>query len=323
MTTNLSVDLRELFIMPNVLERAPTGEALAEDVDAAELMPLSQARKVLAHAFGRVDQAEAKEQGGVPALEQVRRQPRNVLVGAPGSGKSTFLEWLQLKVASAEEVFALAQQQAIPLLIRVRQLDPDNLPESSALIEKATGSRDFAALMPSGWIHRQMSRGAVVLMLDGLDEVEPFVRDRRIVPWFTNICEQYPNCSFIVSSRPVGYPAGLLTRLLFCESQLLDFTEDQVLQYARHWCVAIRLARNETVAEARREGASESVWSTTLRAATFRRIGRCFTDCASRVCCTTGTSDVVSCPNSLLRKSSAPVGRLLCACRRMTVPSTN
>jgi predicted NACHT family NTPase len=146
----------------------------------------------------------------VPVLEQVKRQSRNVLVGSPGSGKSTFFEWFQLKVASAEGVFVLEGQQGIPLLLRVRQLDPNNLPADSALIEKATASRDFAALMPSGWIHRQMSDGKIILMLDGLDEVEPQVRDTQILPWFIGICRRYPKCSFLVSSRPVGYPAGLL-----------------------------------------------------------------------------------------------------------------
>jgi hypothetical protein len=190
----------------------------------------------------------------VPVLKQVRRSARNVIVGAPGSGKSTFLEWLQLKVASAEQEFVIAGQQGIPLLLRVRWLDPTSLPTGSAMIEKATGSKDFAALMPFGWLDRQMSRGAVIFMLDGLDEVEPNVRDTYLLPWFTTIVGRYPMCAFIVSSRPVGYVASALSKLSFCECELLDFTEPQITEYARHWCTAVRLARNETLAEARREG---------------------------------------------------------------------
>lgn len=257
MTTNMSVDLRELFVMPNVFARRPSGKGTTSDpANSAGLMALSKAREILGKTFGP-SQLSKQPVSSTPVLTQVRRRARNVIVGAPGSGKSTFLEWFQLKVASAEEEFVLAGQQGIPLLLRVRQLDADHLPAGSAMIEKATGSRDFAALMPSGWLDRQMSRGAVVCMLDGLDEVEPDIRDKRILPWFVVLCRKYSKCAFIISSRPVGYPAGLLRELSFAECELLDFTGEQTAEYARHWCTAIRLARNESLAEAKREGAQD------------------------------------------------------------------
>jgi hypothetical protein len=185
----------------------------------------------------------------------VKSYPRNVIIGTPGSGKSTFLEWLQVNLAAVEEELVMAGQQAIPLLLRVRQLDPRNLPLGAALIEKATASKDRTALMPDGWIDRQMENGRVLLMLDGLDEVEPELRDRHVLPWLLDLCRQYPNCRYLVSSRPVGYLSGTLESLEFAECDLLDFGEPEVTQYTCHWCTAVRLARNEPEEEARREGA--------------------------------------------------------------------
>ncbi len=178
-------------------------------------------------------------------------------IGVPGSGKSTFLEWLQLQLASVEEELVMSGKQAIPLLLRVRQLDPRNLPRGAELSEKATASKDRAALMPLGWIDRQMQAGCVLLMLDGLDETEPEIRDRYVLPWLHDLCRDYPHCRYLISSRPVGYPPGALKTLGFAECSVQDFDDTEIGEYCRHWCTAICLARNEPDEEARREGAND------------------------------------------------------------------
>ena len=219
MTTNLDVDLRELFVMSPVEVRQPPNKAENQQNPSLSPMDLGRAR------------------------EQVKRSSRTVIVGLPDAGKSTFFEWLQVKVASVEEKFVLAEQQAIPLLLRVRQLDLLNLPQGADLIEKATASRD-----------RAMKTGRVLFMIDGLDETEPEHLEKYLVPWLLNLLEKYPKCHYLISSRPVGYTPGLLREQKFVECDLLDFQEPEIRQYCRNWCTAVRLARNELETEARREG---------------------------------------------------------------------
>jgi len=260
MTTNLDVDLRELFVMPRLLARpVPEKGAGGGSAGLAALMDLKTARRAfgLSEERSAKDKPAEKEDRGVPALEQAKSRPRVVIVGVPGSGKSTFLEWLQLKIAAAEEELVMAGAQAIPLLLRVRELDPHNLPRGAALVERSTASKDRAALMPAGWIDRQMKAGRVLLMLDGLDETEPELRDQCALPWLLGLCRDYPDCRFLVSSRPVGYPPGTLSKSEFTEFDLADFQDPEISEYTRHWCTAVRLARNEPEAEARREGAAD------------------------------------------------------------------
>ncbi|MDJ0901412.1 MAG: NACHT domain-containing protein [Xenococcus sp. MO_188.B8] len=262
MTTNLNVDLRELFVMPKVQVSKSRLTAEGEiDIDSVALMNLAAARKRYskAHDSGEnINSSETVEstENYQTALEQVTnpKYSFNVLVGLPGIGKSTFLEWLQVKLASVEETYILNGEQVIPLLLKVRQLDPLNLPQGSALIEKATASKDRATLMPDGWIHRQMKAGRILFMLDGLDEIEPELRDQYLIPWLLKLQKTYPKCDYLIASRPVGYPSGMLQKYKFVESELVDFNPEQIKTYTRNWCTAVRLARNELEAEARREG---------------------------------------------------------------------
>lgn len=264
MTTNLDVDLRELFVMPRVRVRAKQkkGDG-AETADA--LMDLSAARRFFGNVREFVERTEngkdtrQEKDTGIAALEQVTTRGRNVIIGAPGGGKSTFLEWLQLRVAYAEvgEGFLLAGKQAIPILLRVRELELESLPQDAEMIRYAAASRDLAGQMPDGWLDRQMRSGRVIFMLDGLDETEPDMRDRRLLPWLQDLCKRYTRCRFLVSSRPAGYPPGTLRALKFDECELLDFDENQIALYTANWCTAVRLARNEPDEEARREGAKD------------------------------------------------------------------
>ena len=256
MATNLDVDLRELFVVPHLRPR-PQRDKQHGSPNASELLSLSAARKAFARSRPQGDENTSDLSSIKQILEFLDDRRRLVLVGAPGSGKSTFLEWLQLQLAEIQLVFALAGKQAIPLLLRVRQLDPHDLPRGAALIEKATTSADRAKLMPLNWIERMLKAGRVLFMLDGLDEVEPDLRDKCVLPWLRSLCDAHPQCVFIVSSRPVGYAAGALDKLRFTEADVLDFASEQVLAYTQHWCTAVRLARNEPEPEARSEGVND------------------------------------------------------------------
>jgi energy-coupling factor transporter ATP-binding protein EcfA2 len=260
MASNVSVDLGELFVMPDVKPRKRQQDSQTVESDGLSLMDLAEARKLLGNvgAFGTTPSRETQnDRESVSALEHIKRESLTVIVGAPGSGKSTLLEWLQVRVANAEQEMVMAGEQAIPVLLRIRQLDPHDLPHGADVIAKATASSNITRLAPQGWMDRQMNQGRVLFMVDGLDETEPHLRDQHVLPWLLDLVRIYPRCRFIVSSRPVGYPAGALTKYGFTECDLLDFTPDQVSEYTKRWCTSVLLAQNQPEDEARREGETD------------------------------------------------------------------
>ena len=150
-----------------------------------------------------------------------------------------------------------------------------------------------------------MKNGRILFMLDGLDEAEPELRDHYVAPWFIKVCQQYPKCRYLVSSRPVGYPPGMLRSSEFVECDLLDFGTDEIREYTRHWCTAVRLARNKPEEEARREGVIEFCISYASDFMVATATGNCgCTSAASPVsavpggCAPTGDGAEAGCPGA-------------------------
>ena len=253
MTTNLNMDLRELFVMPAL---APAAASVPEAVgDGETLLNLEAARKIYQRAANVMDEGEGA--GGEPALDVLHESPRAAIIGAPGAGKSTLLEWLQLEVGDARVPFVLNGKQAIPALLRLRQLDPDALPAPDGILDAILPSKIYSGLAPKDWLKDRMAEGRVLFMVDGLDEVEPAKLDDQVLPWLGGLIERYPNCCYVISTRPVGRRTGAFAAMDFDQFEIMPFDDERKRAYCRHWATAVRLTQNEPDEEARIEGDRE------------------------------------------------------------------
>lgn len=130
------------------------------------------------------------------------KQLRLVVSGQAGSGKTTVVKWLSTCCAlGAKSPTELGfWNGAVPFPVNLSSAIPPGsrlMPGTNALIQ----SIGFSASQPAGWLEAVLKNEKSLIFFDGLDELPP---DRRAIgkDWIRDICERYPRCGIVVSSRP-------------------------------------------------------------------------------------------------------------------------
>lgn len=231
-SSSLFLDLSTVFVQPDVVVTPPRSKK-KKDKNHTALASLAEARKQIIEQLNTEEKTQR-----VVAEEFVVNSKRCAIVGLPGSGKTTLLQHILLSVASGNKVPTITTD-IVPVLIRIRDLDINNLPGPDELLEVAEG-RVFAGACP-GYMRRQLESGKVMLLIDGLDEV---VTEKRsvLIKWISDLTELYPDTRYVISSRPSGFQSDVFQQLGFRESVLCEFSIDQIREYVRRWMKAVALA---------------------------------------------------------------------------------
>ncbi|MCB0207452.1 MAG: NACHT domain-containing protein, partial [Anaerolineae bacterium] len=221
------------------------------------------------------------------ALDQLNRHPRLVLLGDPGSGKSTFVNFVALCLAG--EMLAHPQMN---LTLLTEPLPKDDGKETDErqpwdhppLLPVPVVLRDFAArgLPPVGekatakhlydFIVADLHSGALaayakpltrtllheggLLLLDGLDEV-PEAQQRRvqIKQAVTDFAATFKRCRILVTSRTYAYQQQAWRLPGFTETVLAPFSRGQIGRFVERWYAHMVHVRGlaETDAQGRAE----------------------------------------------------------------------
>ena len=215
-------------------------------LDTAELERVEsegELRAFLAH------QAEARR---IPAQEMINQEPRLLLLGDPGSGKSTLVNFVAYVLAQAGQA-----GEPSPWLERLEPWD------HGPMLPLRVVLREFAARLPEGtrrgratfliqhlraildewgqstfWSYLQRALGdkerPLLFLLDGLDEVPVDLR-RVVVESVDAFASCYRQHRYLVTCRPYAY-VGQPWRLSgFREVTLAPFSEDQIADFITFW----------------------------------------------------------------------------------------
>lgn len=132
---------------------------------------------------------------------------RLLVVGEAGSGKSALLRWIAMRAACREFPRELGRwNRTVPIYLRLRELAETGLPDVDALARALSPSLE--AVLPDGWLHRQLERGRGVVLIDGIDEL-PRSRRGLFIERLRTLVDRYPLARFILASRPAAVSADL------------------------------------------------------------------------------------------------------------------
>ena len=173
-------------------------------------------------------------------LHEQSEKPRNLVVlGAPGTGKTTLLKHLTLSLAAPTQDAPRLDKTPIFLYLRDIANQIQRNPDYSlrqAVQRLLTGRQITASL---DWLSTDLADGRCLILLDGLDEVANLELRQRVAAWVQRQIKQQPNNQFIITSRPFGYESNPLPQSLLLEVKL--FTIEQVRHFIKNWYLATEI----------------------------------------------------------------------------------
>jgi predicted NACHT family NTPase len=175
---------------------------------------------------------EQKTQGVLETIADSKT--RSVILGDPGSGKSSLLQYLAL--AWAKKTTTERYQQRLPLFAELRLYGDDKeRGNCKGLLDFFHQGNTFCHLDRQE-LDRELKAGQVIALFDGLDEVFDRKLRSEITTDIYRFSTDYPNIQIIVSSRCLGYDQKTLTGAKFQHLMLQDLDlKTQVPDFINRW----------------------------------------------------------------------------------------
>lgn len=223
-----SEKLASIFVMPDVLEEvSQRGDLepnflLTESGKQSEISLSENAtgRKILASEL----------------LTQSQSQ-KFVILGAPGSGKTTLISYFAVMLAQkSPQLFGLdADTDWLPILIGMRDLARH--PDKSILEYARTFAEKTMAVktLPTGFFEHWLEDGRALILLDGLDEVAESSQRYALVRRTENFLSQFDKNLAIITSRPAGYRRDFFRTTEFPHYQIQPFDDEKISAFINNW----------------------------------------------------------------------------------------
>ncbi|MFB9931139.1 NACHT domain-containing protein [Amycolatopsis halotolerans] len=171
--------------------------------------------------------------GTVRAEKAIHRSGRTLVRGEAGSGKTTLLDWLAVTAARGTFTGRLAEWNGfVPFPVRLRSLPDGPLPAPDGFVALAMPTlRDR---VPPGWADEVLRTGKAIVLVDGVDEVQP-ARRREVKTWLGELGSSYPSARIVVTSRTAAVDQRWLKSKRFDSVVLEPMTATDIRVLVERW----------------------------------------------------------------------------------------
>ena len=177
----------------------------------------------------------------------MNRHNRLLIIGEPGTGKTTLTSFVAYTFATHTASTELTyQQDRIPMLMPIREL-------AKHIQGDASFHEIYSSIATKVWqakasIEKWLTEGRCIVILDGLDEVPGTVNRIKVIKWLkTNSSTSTRTISsFLHPAQQVR--KGRVLKRTFIRLELAKIDVNDILAFSKRWSYAVELALLRTAA---------------------------------------------------------------------------